>query len=248
MNITGFVHFLAIFLSLAAWPAAAQDAKGITAYQELVDLAPDGSAKVTLNVTLSGWDSDKIELPLNFAKAEDFEVAAGGRKVKATAGKTGDVKVIKLQFDGKPAAEEKFAVTFTAREFFDWAKAKTPRGTFRFSYTFTNATANNITGYKLKILLPPGYNIAGITSSTPRATGEEIEAPYDFATENGRVALNLRSKSVASGKFAAIAFGFEKEERHTLPVILIGLLIAALALYLKRDVLTRPDFVRESVA
>ena len=248
MKTTGFLRSLAIFLALIAWPAAAQDAKGITAYQELIDLAPDGSAKIRLDVTLSGWDSDKIELPLNFAKPEDFEVTADGRKAKAVAGKTGDVKVIKLQFDGKPAAQEKLSVTFTAKEFFDWAKAKTPRGVFRFSYTFTNATANNIAGYKVKILLPPGYNIAGITSSTPRATGEEVEAPYDFATENGRVALNLRSKSVASAKNAAIAFGFEKEERHTAPVILIGLLIAALALYLKRDVLTRPDFGRESAA
>ena len=204
---------------MAAWPAAAQDAKGITVYQELVDLAPDGSAKVTLNVTLSGWDSDKIEPPLNFAKAEDFEVAAGGRKVKATAGKTGDVKVIKLQFDGKPAAEEKFTVTFTAREFFDWAKAKTPRGDVPvFIYLhqcdgeqYLTATKSKHRAARLSRALP---------AQSPRATVEESSAGDDFA----RLALNLRSNA-ASGEFVATAFGFEKE-RHTRPVILIGPLIA----------------------
>jgi hypothetical protein len=248
MKIVMFARCLALLLSLMALPTWAQDARGITAYQEIIDVAPGGSATVTLNVTLADSGLDRIDLPLNFAKPENFAVDAKDLKATAAAGKTGDVKVIKLQFDRKPAGEVKVQITFTAKEFFNWEKAKGAHGVYNLSYTFANATATDINGYALKVLLPTGYDIAGITSSTPKATGEEAEPPYDFRTESGRTALNLRSKSVAPGKGAAIAFGFEKDERNPLLVIALGIIIAALALYLKRDVLTDPDFVKETVA
>jgi len=235
-------------LILIALPAAAQDAKGITAYRETIEIAADGSAAVSVDVTLSGWATDRIELPLNFAKVENFAVTAEGVKAAATASKTGDVRVIKVQFEGNPPAKLKLRVTFTAKDFFDWKKAKNPRGVYGFSYTFTNTTTANIADYSFKLLLPPGFEMNGVTSSTPRATGEEVEPPYDFVNEGGRTVVNLRSKSVGPGKAAAIAFGFAPEERRLWPAILIGLLVAALGLYLKRDVLTRSDYARESAA
>lgn len=247
MKRIGFALCLIASLALDALPAWCQEAKGITSYQEVVELLADGTAKVAVNVALAGWEADKIELPLNFAKAEKLAATAKTRKVTAAAGKTGDVRVIKLQFDGKPAPDETVQIAFTAKDFFDWAKAGTPRGIYGFAYTFTNATATNIGGYKLKVLLPTGYAMSGVTSSTPRATGEEVEPPYDFATEGQRLVVNLRSKSVASGRTAAIAFGFANDDRKALAVILLGIVIAGLALYLKRNVLTDPNFVKETV-
>jgi hypothetical protein len=240
-----FALCAALLIALAAMPVEAQEAKGITAYQEIVDLAQDGSALVTTNITLTGWDSDKLELPLNFASAENIVVEGNNFKATATAGKTGDVKVIKLQFDAKPPADTKVKITYTAKGFLDFAKAKTPRGIYNLSYTFTNATSTNIGKYDLKILLPTGYSMNGVGSSTPKATGEEVVPPYDFSNENNRLAANLHSPTVASGKNAAIAFGFQKDSGNPLLVVIVGIIIVAASLYLKRDVLTRPDFVKE---
>ncbi len=245
MKDIAFVLSAACLLAWAAPAAPAQEAKGIAAYQEIVDLATDGSAKVTTNLTVANWDADGMDLPLNFSKPEGLAVEAKDIQVTAMTGKTGDVRVIKLQFNGKPPAEAKFRITFTARDFFNWKKAQSPRGICSFSYTFINATSTNIGRYAFQVSLPPAYNMNGVTSSTPRATGEEIEPPYDFATENHRLAVNLRSKLVAPGKNAAIAFLFQKDDRKPLPVIVIGIAIAAVALYLKRDVLSKTDFVRE---
>jgi hypothetical protein len=232
----------ALLIALTVFPASAQDAKGITAYKEVIDLANDGSAQVTTSFTLVGWDSDKLDLPLNVASADNLVVEAQGCKAAAASGKTGDVKVIKLQFDGKPPAQSNIMVRYTAKGFLDFAKAVNPRGIVNLSYTFTNATSANIGKYDFKVLLPPGYAMNGVSSSTPRATGEEVEPPYDFANEGGRVAVSLHSPSVGVGKNAAIAFGFQKSDLSALPVIVIGILIIVAALVYKRDVLTRPDF------
>jgi hypothetical protein len=228
--------------------AATQEAKGITAYQEIADLALDGSANVTTNITLMGWDSDKIDLPLSYAKPENIGAEAGDLKVAAAAGKTGDTNVIKLQFNGKPPAEVKIKITFAVNKFLDWGKAKTPRGIYNLSYSFTNTTATNIGKYEFKVILPPGYVMNGVSSSTPRATGEEVELPYDFSAQNNRIVVNLRSPTMAPGKNAAIALGFKKEDLNPWPLIGIGILISLVAMYLKRDVLTSADYVAKTAA
>jgi hypothetical protein len=116
------------------------------------------------------------------------------------------------------------------------------------SYTFTNTTETNIRNYSLMMIFPPGYGMNGVTSTTPRTTGEEVVPPYDFATQDGRLVVNLRSPSVAAGRTAAIAFGFRQNAGSPWMAILIGLVIAGFGIYLKRDVLTREDFQKEAVA
>ena len=250
MRSMAIIGWILLQLALAA-PASAQqakapEAKGITAYEEMMEILPNGSARLTTKLVVSGLDGDEIDLPLNVDKPENFTANAEGVSVTAAAGKTGDAKVVKLRFTPRPAKETRVTVAYDAKEFFDWKKARSPRGIYNLSYTFTNATSRNIGKYSFKMLLPPGFVIDGVASSTPKLTGEEVEPPYNFATENDRVLLTLRSKSVAPGKNAAIAFGFEKEERNPKPVIALGFLIAALALYLKRDALTHADFTREA--
>jgi hypothetical protein len=227
---------------------AGREVKGITAYQEIIDLTTDDSVAVKTRITLTGWGEETVDLPLNFANAENIGVDAGDLKVTATAAKTGDVRVIKLQFGSKPPAEAKIGISYSTKKFFDWEKSKTPRGIYNLSYTFTNATSTNIGKYALQIFLPPGYAMNGVTSSTPRATGEEVESPYSFMTRDGRVEVSLRSPSVGSGKNAAIAFGFKKDEQNPWPLIGLGILISLVALYLKRDVLTRADYAQKVAA
>jgi len=238
---------LALFVALPA--GAAGDAKGITGYLETVDLGTDGSAGVTVTVTIANWPADRIDFPLNFGKPENFSVTGDdGVKAAAAAARNGDVRVIRVQFEGKPPSETRLRINFTAREFFDWKKARSPRGIYGLSYTFTNTATANIGQYGLKVRLPEGYLMNGVTGSTPRMTGEEVQPPYDFAIEDKRTIVNLRAKSVGPGRTAAIAFGFVKEERNPLPFLAVGLLIAAAALWIKRDVLTRADYVRDVAA
>jgi hypothetical protein len=233
---------------LAALPAAAQDARGIASYRETIDLATDGSAGVAIELMLANWAADRVDLPLNVGKPDNFAVTGDGVKAAASAARNGDVRVIRVQFEGKPAAAAKLRITFTAREFLDWKKARSPRGIYGLSYTFTNTGTANVGQYRLTVRLPEGYEMNGVSSSTPRMTGEEVEPPYDFVTEDGRTVVNLRAKSVAPGRTATIAFGFVKRERNPLPVIAIGMLVVAGALWIKRDVLTRADYVRETAA
>lgn len=232
----------------AAQAAAPEAKKGIVACRESVDLSPDGSANVTMGIALAGWDSDKLDLPLNYAKPENLGVEAGDLKVVATAGKTGDASVIKLQFDGKPPADVQIKLTFAVKKFLDLGKAKTPRGIFNLSYTFTNATATTINKYDFTVLLPPGYVMNGVSSSTPKATGEEVVPPYDFLAQGNRVVVNLHAPTVGPGKNAAIAFGFAKDDRNPWPLVGIGILISLAALYLKRDVLTSANYAAKTAA
>jgi hypothetical protein len=239
---------VAALVLLAGTPlAAAQGAKGITTYKELVDVAGDGSAKVTLTVTAAEWP-DTIELPLDVPGAKNVSAEAVGAGVAAEPVKVGDVNRIKVHFDRPPTADTPLTITYAADKFIDWAKAKPKRGIYTLSRTFTNATTADIKNYEMHILLPPGFTMNGVTSSTPRAKGSDVVPPYDFGTEDGRLAVTLRSKSVPAGGTAAIAFGFAHNGRNPWPIILVGLAIALLGLYVKRDVLTRPDYVREVAA
>jgi len=242
------VKYLALLLALLLGaPALAEDAKGITLLRETIAVAPDGSAAVTLEVKLANWASDHLDLPLNFGKPGPLAVS-GEVKADATVVRNGDARQIHVQFAGKPPADTRVRIQFTAQDFLDWKKARSPRGVYGLSYTYTNTGAMTIARYALAVQLPQGYGVNGVTSSTPRMTGEEVEPPYDFGTVDGRTVMNLRAKSIGPGKTAAIAFGFSEEERHPLPFVAVGLLIALAALWGKRDVLTREDYVREAAA
>jgi len=235
----------AALLGCMAIPCAAQTPKGISSYGESVDMALGGSAKIVVTLSLAGLTSDMLELPLNFANVKDvaLEPAAIG---SARAIRTGDVNVLQVKFGQPLAAPTTFKLAFTADHFFDWTKAKSARGIYSLSYTFSNTSNLNIANYQLRVALPVGFSMWGVTSSTPPATGEEIEPPYDFAAPDGRLIVNLRAKSVPPGRTAAIAFGFVPSGDNPLPAIAIGAIIIALALYLKRGVLTRADYVRQA--
>ena len=242
------MRYLALLLALLLGaPAFAEEAKGITSLRETVELAPDGSAAVTVEVKLANWPADRLDLPLNFGKPGPLAVS-GNVKADATVVRNGDARQIHVQFDGKPPVDTTVSIRFTAQDFLDWKKARSPRGVYGLSYTFTNTGMMTIGRYALTVRLPQGYGVNGVTSSTPRMTGEEVEPPYDFGTVDGRTVMNLRAKSIGPGKTAAIAFGFSEEERHPLPFVVAGLLIALVALWGKRDVLTREDYVREASA
>jgi hypothetical protein len=237
----------ALFLLSGAPLASAQGAKGITSYKEIVDVARDGSAKVTLTVTAAEWP-DTIERPLDVPGAKNITAEAGGAAATAEPVKVGDVNRMKVHFDRPPSAGVPLTISYAADKFIDWTKAKPKRGIYTLSRTFTNATTTDIKNYEMHLLLPPGYTMNGVTSSTPRAKESDVVPPYDFTTEDSRLAVTLRSKSVAAGGTAAIAFGFASSERNPWPIVLVGLALALLGLYVKRDVLTRPDYVREVVA
>lgn len=232
----------ALLVGLAS-PAVAQ--KGILDYRETVDIAANGSARVSIEANVAGLTGDTLELPLNFPNTRDVAMESPGGAASVRATRVGDTSLITVKFSQPPTAKTNLRIGLTTDKFFDWARAKSKRGVYGFSYTFTNTTTVTINNYALKVLTPAGFDMTGVTSSTPRATGEEVVPPYDFATEDGRLVVNLRSRTVPPGRTAAIAFGFEPRENNPLPAIVIGVIIALLGLYLKRDVLTRPDYVRE---
>jgi hypothetical protein len=231
---------------LSTAPSLGQGAGGISSYLESVDVANDGSAKVAVDATVTGGTSDTIVLPLNFAGAKNFAAEADGIGIASVgAAKTGDISLVTVRLARVSTGKMQLKVTFTADRVVDWSRPRLPRGVYSLAYTFTNTSSSNIGDYELRMLLPRGYDMNSIISSTPRATGEEVVPPCVFATEDGRLVVTLRSKSVDAGKVAAITFGVRARGGSPVPAIVIGLLIAALGLYLKRDVLTREDFVRE---
>lgn len=238
---------LALSCTIALAQDKAQEKKGITSYRETIDLQADGSASVTIDLSLAGWAANSLDLPLSFAKPDNISASGDGVRAAALA-RNGDVRVIRVQFENQPPSAANVKIRFAARDFLDWKKARSARGTYALAYTFTNTATAQIGDYRLKLLLPEGYEMNGITSSTPRMTGEEVTPPYDFSFEGKRTVVNLRGKAVAPGRNAAIAFGFVPAERDPLPFILAGLLIAGVALWIKRDVLTREDYVREAAA
>lgn len=235
-------------LAAMAVTAAAQTVPGFATYRETVDLATDGSAAVTIEVTLVAWPRQEIDLPLGAAAAEGFTAQAGAAPAHAAAVRVGDVRFVRVILDEPPAASQALRVTYAVKRFLDWEKSRSPRGIHALSYTFTNLTTTTIADYGLRIVLPAGYAVNGITSSTPRATGEEVEPPYGFATRDGRVVLSLRAKPVAPGRVAAVAFGFVAARRDPVPVLVIAVLVALAGLYLKRDVLTRATFEPKTAA
>ena len=256
MRRTALLSCLVIAAALAAAPVFAQVApkevpkdaakkaepKGVTAWKETLDLAVDGSAKVVLDLVLSNWDSDAIDLPLTYAKPDGITVTSTDVQATAQAGKAGDAKVLKLKFDKKPPAAAKLSVSFAAKDFLDMKKARSPRGFYAFSYSFANLASANVGAYSLKVLMPEGFKMTQVLSSTPKATGSEVTPPYDFSAEDGRTVVNLRAPSVAVGKTAAIAFNFQPERRGGAWMVAVCVILAAIAMYAKRDVLTNPDY------
>lgn len=232
----------------ASQPAKADQkagTKSVSAWKETLDLAADGSAGVTIDITLANWDSDSANLPIAYDKPEGISVTCADLVATGQIGKVGDARALMLKFDKKPAAEEKLKIAFTVKEYINWAKARSSRGFYNFSYSFANLLPSNIGAYSLKVLLPPNYKMTQVLSSTPKATGDEAVPPYDFTTEGGRVTVSLRAPSVAVGKSTAITFNFQSSVTNALAYIIVSVIVAAIALWVKRDVLTKEDYTRE---
>jgi len=229
-------------------PAAQADQKaapkGVKSWKEVIDLGSDGNAAVTSEIVLVNWDSDTMDLPLAYGKPDGITVSCSDLSISAQGGKAGDAKVLKLKFNKKPAPEEKLKISFIAKEFLDWNKAKSPRGFYNLSYTLTNLSQTPVNSFSLKILLPPNYRMTQVLSSTPKAKDDDVVPPYDFSKEGDRLVVNLRAPSLAMGKTAAISFNFQPIGSAAAYVI-VSIIISIVALYLKRGVLTNPDYKRE---
>ena len=223
---------LASLLALLLIPPAA-GAAGLADYRETLTLAPDGSAAVHLSATLSDATGADVALPFGHASARALAATANGVAVPAELVHQGALTRLVLHLPQPPAGSVALAASFTAEKFLDWQKARSPRGGIAIGYAFLDTSPLRIADFQARLVLPEGYIMNGITRSLPAATGEEVVPPYTFATEAGRLTVDLRAPSLAPGQGASIAFGVRPAGRAAWPAVAGALAVALAGLWVK---------------
>jgi hypothetical protein len=239
-----------VILAALVWqPAAAQQAAaakktGLTQYAETVTLGEDGKADVSVQAKLANWTEKYLDLPAGYAGMEGLKAEVNGAEVNAETVKDGSVSLLRLTLPDALPEESTVGLTFTAPKYYNWSDKKVlkPYHVNQLGHTFSNTTRYAVGNYSATIVLPPHWVVNSVASSVPASKADDIVSPYDFTTGGDVTRVLLRSKSVAPGKTAEIVFGMAKDGRNTTLALLVGLLVIAGALWLKRDVLTREDF------
>ena len=206
----------------------------IQQYGTKVDLAADGTAKATADVTLSGAAGETVEIPVGF-KASGYLLAKGpqGLKLEPSAG---GVKVT------LPPAVGAWTFSFT----FDAAGVLMPEvvregrkpaypGTSRLlRHAFVNTKDAPILDYSMEASLPAGYRFMAIKEKLPRMGEAEVEPRVRLGKTDGRQTARLPASGLKQGGSASMLL--EAVPTRISPLwLLTGLLGMVLYLIFFRD-------------
>jgi hypothetical protein len=200
----------------------------IQQYATRVDLAADGSAKATAQVTLSGAASETVEIPVGF-KASGFSLRSGPPGLRLEPA-SGGVRVT------LPAAGvASFSFSFNAagvlvpEKVAEGRKPSMPASSRVLRHLFVNTKETPIRDYSLVAALPAGFRFQSVKEKLPRMGETEVEPRVLLGKAEGRQNVRLHKADLKQGD--ATSMTLEAIPARRSPVWLAAGLLAAL-LYL----------------
>lgn len=216
-----------------------ETATTISSWTETVDLQPDGSARVTVQIGFERAVPGPLQLPCSFGKlsspALEIKGAADGR-IEKRAG----VNLLVLEMSGAFAPDQPLTVTYLATGVFDPAQVtKTDFGNVEGKYQFVNTVLVPIASFTGIVLLPPGLVVNAVDSYQPKLRKEDPNDPYSFDIVEGRRRMRIVVNTVKPGDRVALNWRMKSTSRS--PLFMLGLVLLGLGwLIAFREIVAAP--------
>lgn len=229
-----------LFVNLVPLPAAEEELMtAISSWTETVDLQPDGSARVTVQIGFERAAPGPLQLPCSFGKLSspvlEIKGPANGR-VEKKAG----VNLLSLELTASPSPDQPLTITYLATGVFEPDQAvKTDFGNIETKYQFVNTVLVPISSFTGVVLLPPGLVVNNVDSYLPKLKKEDPNDPYTFDLFEGRRRMTIVVNTVKPGDRVMLAWRM-KSTTHS-PWFIFGIVLVGLGWLLAfRDIITPP--------
>jgi hypothetical protein len=221
---------LAIFLivcSVAVTGAGAGQLR-LVRYAETVRLGEDGSAGIGIRFVLSGGTTgDTLLLPYAASAWPESLRCSAPVDTLLPRKRNGHFQGL-LVLKGTVAPGDTLAIDFTLRSYAPFGiPSEADFGNYVIEYRVVHALADPIDRFVLTMILPPGFVVNNVRSTSPAQKANSPNSPYLLTMEEGRHSVVLTAAPVEQGD--AVALGLEVKRRNNSPIFIGGLVVLAVA-------------------
>ncbi len=221
-----------LWLLGAALPSGAAGPK-VAEYGERVLLRADGSASVSLSLTVAALGANGIRIPVRHASLHSLD-AQGPGPVGARVREENGLRFIQLAIPAVAPRPLTLRVSYEVKDYTGGGA-----GLRSLDYRFQNLTFDRIRSFRAILALPEGYIVQAVGEFLPKPAKAGAPPPYALFREGGRRGVRMGTTDVGLGDEIALQATF-RHSRRSKPLFLV-LLAAALAyLVFYRDILKNP--------
>lgn len=237
------MKYLKIMISIALFAGLVMGvtAQPIQSLHQTVDIADNGSAVITFQISFVSEDSTtNLKIPMEYEDVEILSIKLDDNDVTSLGRITLDrtSPVLEMNLRSAMVGVHELSVEAELPQLLDWDQAGPEEfKTYNWEVFYTNTVPSTITDCSMTVILPEGWNYHRITGSEPKFKKKEPKPPYMFAQKGDRASVTIRRSPTEYMDSIGIEFAFKKEQKPKL-LIWIGLLLSAAYLYYFRHLIT----------
>jgi hypothetical protein len=233
------MKWLLRFVLLAGLCAGA-DATTIDSYASRLDVAENGSARVTVTLQLGNCQPGRIRLPIAFAKLDAFQTGnvPDGVQLELAQGKDQSIVDIELPVSIKDAAKVSFSFStpdvLGRPKLGPGEKSRLAADTQVLKYNFVNTQALAIGSYRVEARLPDEMRVQKIGEQLPKPKRSDVLPRVQLGKFDGHQGATLQFENVKQGDRTSMVLEVVGDGR-SYGWLLAGLLISVAYLVGFRD-------------
>ena len=211
----------------------------IKTFHERIFTSVDGSAKVEWNIKADFDSMSQVILPFNFKTAAGFTLnGQPGNEISIS--EINNAQSVTIKTEGLKNKKE-LNLTFSIKEFLNIEKAeKKEFGNMVFKNKFVNTSGLMLKDFRSEIILPEGYVVTSVDESTPKASPNKPDSPFEVIYVDKKHGVAIKNSSMKIGDNAAITFKTKKENKSRI-FLAVLLLAGAGYLFYFRDILKNSE-------
>jgi len=194
-------------------------------YTETVVLERDGTAGVTVRCTLdTGGAGDTLAMPYAYAVWPDSFQHSQNVSVILRSGNPPAARAL-VVLARSVAAPETVEYRFRIPGAAPFAtSAPGDFGNYTVGYRAVNSAPSPIDRFTVTMVLPEGFIVADVVSTTPARPANGAGSPYNLGMLHGRHCITLKDTSVAQGD--AVALQVQTRSGEKSPWLIVALVLA----------------------
>lgn len=231
---------LLVLLMLVLVCSGASAVTTIKNYVTRVDVVTDGSARVTVNVQLTGSQPGRITLPIGFGAMDNFQIKDAPRGVVLKPIPAKEQSIVEIELSDAIADEVRLSFSFDTPDVLGRPKSapgersKLPADTSLLRHSFVNTQETPIGTYQVDVRLPDDVRVHKIGEQLPKLRRAEVLPRVRLDRVDGHQGAVLQLTNIKQGDRTSMSLDVTTNNL-SLTWLLVGLVLSAGYLFAFRD-------------
>jgi hypothetical protein len=207
----------------------------LSVYHEEVDLGDDGSARVTLRLTLPEGSDAVLSIPVRHRALTDLR-PLGPDPLRLRSEERQGTLFLVVEIPRSPDGPRTIGLSYTVKDYFEPGGSAAAFGGRDLAYRFVNVNFEGIETFSAQLKLPRGWVFHDIGRFLPKPRKTGAAPPYKLARDGDRRTITLSLSRLGLGDEVALDCTFRSQGRSW-AVALFLILVALAYLFFFRDIL-----------